>query len=476
MSRFPIRARLTAAFALAMALLLLAAGSLVYLRLEADLDESIADTLTARAQATTATESGAAGMPEANAGAPTEAEDGFAQVLTPAGELVDSSGNDASPVLSSAEAGRAAGGELELERAVPGVGGAVRILAAPTSVDGRRLVIVVGQSLEDRDETLANLVASFAIGGPIAVALASLLGYALASAGLRPVEAMRRRAEQISMEQGAGELPLPRAHDEVRRLGETLNEMLARLRTSFERERRFVADASHDLRNPIAVIRAELDAALAAGDLGPDARTSVVVAIEECDELAALAEDLLVLARAADDRLPVRPEVVDARALLESAAARFERRATERNRTILVEAEPGIAVRADPLRLRQALGNLIDNALRHGAGEVVLAGRADSEVVQLEVSDRGPGFDSDIAAAAFERFTSGDSARTRASAAERGRAGTGLGLAIVRAIAEAHGGSAEIMTGYGRDRPDHAPGRLSVRSQMRVLPWPSPLF
>ena len=125
------------------------------------------------------------------------------------------------------------------------------------------MVSVVGQSLEDRDETLANLVASFAIGGPIAIVLASLLGYALANAGLRPVEAMRRRAAGISLDRGAEELPLPRARDEIRRLAETLNEMLARLRGSFERERRFVADASHDLRNPIAVIRAELDAALA---------------------------------------------------------------------------------------------------------------------------------------------------------------------------------------------------------------------
>ena len=157
--------------------------------------------------------------------------------------------------------------------------------------------MVVGQSLDDRDETLAGLVASFAIGGPIAVLLASLLGYALAAAGLRPVEAMRRRAAEVSLERDGERLPLPAAHDEIRRLGETLNEMLDRLRGSLERERRFVADASHELRTPVAVIKTELEGALRAGGHDPRVREALVAAVEECDHLAQLAEDLLVLAR-----------------------------------------------------------------------------------------------------------------------------------------------------------------------------------
>ncbi len=416
-----------------MAALLIVAAAFVYVRLESDLTEAVDDALAMRVAAVTPA--------SADPGAPAEAEDGFAQVLSVDGALVESSPGQAGAVLTSTAAAEAAAGGLRLERAVEGVDGECRILAAPLPGG---LVAVVGQSLEDRDETLANLVTSFAIGGPIAIVLASLLGYALASAGLRPVEAMRRRAAGISLQRGEEALPLPKARDEIRRLGETLNEMLARLRASFEREQRFVADASHDLRSPIAVIRAELDAALLAGDLGPDARASVVVAIEECDALAALAEDMLVLARAADHALPLHLEVFEARAGLAEVATRFERRAAERGRAIRVEAGPGLEIRADRLRLRQALGNLLDNSLRHGAGDVLLAASGVPGAVALEVSDSGPGFAPAIAPRAFDRFATADAARAEGAS---GRAGAGLGLAIVRAVAEAHGGAAEIVPG-----------------------------
>jgi two-component system OmpR family sensor kinase len=304
-------------------------------------------------------------------------------------------------------------------------------------------VVVVGQSLDDRDETLAGLVASFAIGGPIAVVLASLLGYGLAAAGLRPVEAMRRRAGEISLRRDEDRLPLPAARDEVRRLGETLNEMLDRLRRSFERERRFVADASHELRTPVAVIKTELEAALRAGGHEPQVHEALVAAVEECDNLAQLAEDLLVIARSAEGALPVRPASVAVSELFDSVRERFAGRARERGREIRIEPTDGLRVRADELRLRQALGNLVDNALRHGEGAVVLRARpgGNGSGTVLEVSDSGPGFAPDIAGRAFERFARGDRAR--------GRDGTGLGLSIVRAIAEAHHGRAELVPGVG---------------------------
>jgi signal transduction histidine kinase len=435
-SRLPIRARLTAAFALAMVLVLAAAGLFVYLRLKDDLDESVDVCLAARPTAV-------AGSGDAAAGAPEEADEGFAQVLSRTGEVLETEGGTGEAVLTGAErVSAAAGARLILERPVPGIEGTVRILAGPAS---DHTVFAIGQSLDDRDETLAGLVASFAIGGPIAVLLASVLGYLLASAGLRPVEAMRRRAGEISMAGEGERLPLPAAHDEVRRLAETLNEMLDRLRRSFDRERRFVADASHELRTPVAVIRAELEAALRAGGHDEQVREALVAALEECDHLAQLAEDLLVVARAAEGELPVRREAIEVRPLLEGVRARFGDRAREHGRELSVDGGDGLRVEADDLRLRQALGNLVDNALRHGEGDVVLRarrGEGDGEVVELEVADEGPGFDPDLAGRAFERFARGDAARTRG--------GTGLGLAIVRAIAEAHGGGAQIVTGGAR--------------------------
>jgi signal transduction histidine kinase len=455
-SRLPIRVRLTAAFALAMVLVLAAAGLFVYLRLTDDLNESIDAGLQARAAAV-------AGSGEAAAAEPEEAEEGFAQVLSRSGEVVDEVGGARGAALTVAERARAgAGGTVRVERDVPGIEGTARIVAGPVTEEAGALgdaagsagadagapgteldVFAVGQSLDDRDETLSGVVASFAVGGPIAVLLASILGYGLAAAGLRPVEAMRRRAGEVSLAHDGERLPLPAAHDEVRRLGETLNEMLDRLRRSFDRERRFVADASHELRTPVAVIRAELDAALRAGGHDEQVRDALVAALEECDHLAQLAEDLLVVARAAEGELPMRREAIEVRPLLEGVRIRFGDRARAHGRELRVEGGDGVRIEADELRVRQALGNLVDNALRHGAGEVVLRARrsqADGGV-ELEVADAGPGFDRDLADRAFERFARGDAARTRG--------GTGLGLAIVRAIAEAHGGRAEIVTGGG---------------------------
>jgi signal transduction histidine kinase len=252
---------------------------------------------------------------------------------------------------------------------------------------------------------------------------------------------MRRRAAEVSLAHAGERLPLPAARDEVRRLGETLNDMLDRLRRSFERERRFVADASHELRTPVAVLKTELEGALRTGAFGPDVRAALAAAVEECDHLAQLAEDLLVVARSGDGTLPVRREQVVVRGLLADVRERFVDRADRQGRAVHVDAADGLAVSADPLRLRQALGNLTDNALRHGAGEIVLAARRADDGIEFDVSDHGPGFAGEIAGTAFERFTRGDETR--------GRSGTGLGLAIVRAVAEAHGGHAEIVRGRG---------------------------
>jgi two-component system OmpR family sensor kinase len=413
-----------------MVLVLAAAGLFVYSRLRSDLNESVDSGLESRANAVAA--SG-----QATAGATGDAEEGFAQVLSADGHVLATEGGAKGPQLTAAERARAAEGRFQFERKVPGIEGTARVLAGPAS-GGE--VFAVGQSLQDRDETLSNLVASFAVGGPIAVLLASLIGYLLATAGLRPVEAMRRRAGDVSLERPGERLPLPEAKDEIRRLGETLNEMLDRLRGSFERERRFVADAGHELRTPVAVVRAEVEGALRAGGHDPQVREALVAALEECDHLAQLAEDLLVVARAGEGELPLDREQIEIKRLLEGVRTRFADRARERGRELRVDADDGLRVEADDLRLRQALGNLVDNAMRYGEGEIVLRSRGNGGV-ELEVADEGPGFAPDIAQRAFERFARGDVARTRG--------GTGLGLAIVKAIAEAHGGRAEIVQGDG---------------------------
>jgi two-component system, OmpR family, sensor kinase len=423
-----------------MLLVLAAAAAFVYVRQRVALTETIDHGLERRSDDVAAVihRSGTR-IAATGAGRLTDPEDTFVQVLTPDGRRVDGTRTVPEPALSGEQARQVSRDPAVFERELPGIEGTARILARPIAAGGRSLVLVVGISLADRDETLSGLVTSFLIGIPVAVLLASAIGYWLATAGLAPVEAMRQRAKRVSLRRGGERLPLPAAQDEIRRLGETLNEMLARLEESFQRERRFVTDASHELRTPLAVLKAELEAAIRIGDYDAEARESLRVALEETDHLAQLAEDLLLIARAADGRLPVQREQVDVGELLERTRQRFTDRAREQRREIRVDAPEDESLSVDPLRARQALGNLVDNALRHGSGEIRLFARRSGDAIEIDVSDEGRGFAAELEPHAFERFASGDG--------DRIRSGAGLGLAIVRAIAEAHGASATIVNG-----------------------------
>jgi two-component system OmpR family sensor kinase len=213
--------------------------------------------------------------------------------------------------------------------------------------------------------------------------------------------------------------------------------MLDRIEESLARERVFVADASHELRTPLAILRAELDLARLPERSREELREAILSASDEVDRLSRLAEDLLVIARADQGRLPIKREPVAVRELLERVAARFSTRAADAGRTIAVDAPPALTARLDLLRVEQALGNLIDNALRHGAGEVRVAARSSDGALRIEVSDAGRGFPVGFEEVAFERFTRGDEGRTGG--------GAGLGLSIVRAIARAHGGDVGVV-------------------------------
>jgi len=312
---------------------------------------------------------------------------------------------------------------------VPGLNEPARLLATPVA----RGVLIVGATTQNDVETLASFRDELLIAGPIALLLASLAGYLLAGISLRQVESMRRRAAAISAETPGERLPVPRTRDEVERLGSTLNEMLERLEGGLQRERDFVADAGHELRTPLALLRTELELALRHGQSANELRQALRASVEEVDRLAQLADDLLLIARYERGRLPLRVESLEADELLASVVTRFQWRADETSRPLASEAPSGLRVRGDRLRLEQALGNLVDNALRYGAGRVTLGAAGIDGRVELQVEDEGGGFAPGFLERAFERFSR--------SGHEGG--GAGLGLAIVRVIAEAHGGSAE---------------------------------
>jgi heavy metal sensor kinase len=439
-SRLPIRLRLTLVFAVVMALVLAALGAFLYLRLAASLDERIADELEGRAAALAdAVRSGDAARVEPSV---FRSEEGLAQVLGPDGESLFPSGD---AVLSPDELEAARRGSLAVEHE------GFRLLAEPVGDN----VVVVGEVLEDRDEALGALLAQLLVALPLALLVSSVIGYLVAGAALRPVEEMRRRASEISAATAGRRLPLPPADDEVRRLGETLNEMLGRLDEGLERERRFVADASHELRTPLALLKTELEVALAKPRSAVELEDALRSAAVETDRLVRLAEDLLLISRADDGRLPILPAVIEVDAILASVARRFDRQAEASGRAIEVESSHGLVVEGDADRIGQALSNLVDNALRHGDGVVHLAAVELEGAVELHVTDDGPGFPPDLLPRAFERFSRHDEAR--------GGTGTGLGLAIVEAIARAHGGTAHAANraGQGADVWMALPKRLN---------------
>lgn len=430
MRRLPLRLRLTAAFALAMAVVLAATAILLYVRLGAELEKTIDDGLQSRARDVTALVDRTGSLADVGS------EDDFVQLLGQDGAVIDATPEvRGESQLTRTELARAANGPVFVDGTIDGDDPA-RLLALPVTADGRRLVVVLGTSAEGRADALESLLGQLLVAAPVALLLASLLAYALAAAALRPVETMRRRAAAITGSEPGSRLPVPEGNDEIARLGATLNDMLERLEVALTRERSFVADASHELRTPLALLRAELDLALRRERTREELERALRSAADESDRLSRLAEDLLVLARADDGRLPLRPSMVGARELGDRVASRFSTRGT-----IEVDAPPELTLKADAERVEQALGNLVENALVHGRGAVRIVAEATNGLVELHVLDEGPGFRDGFAERAFDRFSRADDARSGA--------GAGLGLSIARAIARAHGGDSGARTRPG---------------------------
>jgi signal transduction histidine kinase len=446
-SRLPIRVRLTLGFAAAMAVVLAGVGIFVYTRVADELLGTVDQTLAAQSR-----EEIGNGHVDADTGSgPT-----LAQVFGSSGRLLRApQPRGLAPLVGREILAQALGGhKVWLSKQLPERTGTWRILAQSTSGDR---VVVLARSLEPRAESLDHLRHELLIFLPLALLAASLGGYALAAGALRPVEILRRRAEAVT----AGEpstLPVPPARDEVARLAVTLNDMLARLHAAFEHERRFVADASHELRTPLALLQTELDLALRRPRSREELESALRSAAEETQRLSRLADDLLLIARADQGALPMRREVVAAGDLLADAATRFTNRAGSLGRELRVE-ETELHVDADPLRVGQALVNLVDNALTHGEGAVELGAVERDGFVELHVADAGPGFPDDFRKRAFDRFSRADEARSHG--------GSGLGLSIVEVVARAHGGGTGLRNraSGGADVWISLPGSLPPAAQ-----------
>jgi signal transduction histidine kinase len=300
------------------------------------------------------------------------------------------------------------------------------------------LSVTGGESQDVYEATQSQVVRELAIGGVVFVAVAALGAYWLARAALSPVERLRRQVAAVSGRDEGSAVEVPGTRDEIAALAGTMNVLLGRLQGALARQRAFVADASHELRTPLAVLRGELELAARPGRSRDDLTAAVRSAAAEAERLSRLTDDLLLLARSDEDRLSLRPEATDIGKLLARSAGTAASRLAAAGVTCHLDAQVGMLAAVDGDRIRQAVDNLLDNALRFAprGSVIVLAAHADGPHLGIEVRDDGPGFAPGFLPHAFERFRRPDTGRSRDDG------GTGLGLAIVQAIAVAHGGTA----------------------------------
>ncbi len=436
--RLPIRVRLTVVSAVLMALVIGALGVFVYTRLQASLLSAVDDRLQDRAEDLLLDAGDGPIVPEPWTSDPGDA---FIQVYGSDGGLMESSPDVAAgPLLTPVQVANPGPRSLvadvtTTEETVP-----ARMRLVPMTGGG---ALLVGAAIQDEEATLARLRPLLLVGGPLAIVLASVVAWLVTGAALRPVERMRLEAEAISGTDLDRELVVPASGDELSRLGDSLNAMIGRLRAAVLRERRFVDDASHELRTPLANLHAELDLALSRPRSTDELEVALRSALEESERLTRLAEDLLVLARADGGGLPVRRQPEPLGTLLRDTAARFEARATVAGVALDVRADAALVGRVDADRIRQAVSNLIDNALHStpAGGRVSIRASERDGGIAIEVADTGPGFPPGFLERAFEPFSRADPARGR----EAG--GTGLGLSIVRVIVDAHGGTVSARNG-----------------------------
>ncbi|MEV6929128.1 HAMP domain-containing sensor histidine kinase [Dactylosporangium sp. NPDC051485] len=325
-----------------------------------------------------------------------------------------------------------------------------RITALGVDTAAGPRTVLVAQSIDEIDDGTEAAVGALAIGLPLLTVIVGLATFLFVGRTLRPVDAMRRQADTITGRSLHTRLPVPPTADEVAALATTMNTMLDRIEAATAAQHRFVADASHELRSPLATIHAGLDL-LAAADLPPSAGAHVTRMHRESERMARLIADLLLLARVDEKGLQLRREDVD---LDDLVYAERERLAAQRPDLRVTVGVVPVRVSGDAHHLQRVLRNLLDNAAAHTKGNVEMTVRAFDGTAEIAVADDGPGIPEAERERIFDRFVRLDDDRSRSSG------GTGLGLAIAHDIVTAHGGTltAEAAPSGGALMRIHLPG------------------
>lgn len=465
----PIRVRLTVWYVLVLAVVLAALGAFVVTRLRSDLTAEVDRTLRSGANqiAQGYIAEGSKDFYDVASTVlpgPHDAGSG-AQVLDRSGVLFwDGDPLTSAPLLGPGQLTRVARGitlVTTLERGSPAR--RFRLAAVPVERAGRRQVLVAAESLHGVDTAVHQVLVLLLIGGIAALALVALGGWWIARKALLGVEQMTTRADRIGIDDLSERIAVPRVRDEVGHLARTLNAMLDRLEAGVDARQRLVADASHELRAPLAAMRSELDVSLRHDELDERAREVLASARDEVVRMGRTVENLLTLARVDEGRLELLERAIELRPVAEAAARAHRAAAETAGVEVVVEDDAGV-VAADRDRLEQVLSNLIDNAIRYApAGtRVTVSLWRDGPEAGFRVCDEGEGVSSELRERIFERFGRQDPARARGG-------GAGLGLAICREIVRAHGGRIWV-----EDRDPRGAAFVVSLSAVRAPAAPSP--
>jgi len=320
----------------------------------------------------------------------------------------------------------------------------VRLLSIPLQIS-HAYVIQVGTSLDDANATLRLARLLFLAMSACILGAVVLTGAMLARTVLRPIDQIVGRARMIGESALAERLPHPGTQDEIARLVETLNDMLARIEQSFEAQRRFTADASHELRSPLSRLRAELEVTLRRARERGEYEDVLRSCLGEVERLSRLTDELLMLARLDAGGPPETPRSVALTSILQEAVKRLGPEALHRNVALVMDTSPELTVNVAPAALSHVVANVLDNAVKFSSlgGEVRVGVSVEGSAAVVAVSDTGPGITEDEIPRLFERFYRGSAARHMEVP------GVGLGLAICRALVEGQGGRISVNSARG---------------------------
>jgi heavy metal sensor kinase len=443
-----LRTRLTLWYVILLAITLAAFCGGVYLAMRQNLYANLDDSLEGRAELVSGilTEEGFFDTDVMIQGDPTEGEE-FVRVYDEDGDLaLDNSGPQFRPATDANAVEAALSGE-SVRRDIQVDGVELRVMTSPVMVGGEIVgAVEVGLSKEEVRDTLRELLVIIAIGYPMALAIAGLGGAFLAGRALSPIDRLTRVARRISAEDLSQRLDMRLPNDEVGRLANTFDEMIARLDEAFRRQRQFTADASHELRTPLTAIKGQTEVALQR-DRDADTYREILSKVNsEVDRMIRLVGSLLTLARADARQIPVGRESLDLSAVVTDAVEQVRPAASDKAISLNVRSNGDMRLKADQDLILQLMLNLLDNSVKYtpsgGAIDVIL--RATGARAEVTVADTGPGIPPEHLPHIFDRFYRVDKARTRVEG------GAGLGLSISRWIAEAHGGTLRVESTTGR--------------------------